>query len=144
MAAAMDAHSQARENCRPCLPEQVVTAWNGLAISAFALASRSLASPPRDAATAAPATSSSSSSSCPSSALFPADGVPPATYLRAAQSAAAFLRRELFDEASGTLRRSYCRGPSGVMGGWVRGWAAHEMGWSDRWVSLCAWVLGGP
>ena len=81
------------------IPSQIVAAWNGVAISAFALASRAL---------------SAESPPCPVS--FPVDGCAPGEYLEAALKAARFARRRLYDEQRGTLWRSYRNGPSAVPG----------------------------
>lgn len=77
---------------------QVITAWNGLAISAFASASQILRQQPQR------------------SPSFPVDAVDASVYLEAAVAAAAFVRKHLWDPASQRLRRSYCSGPSVVEG----------------------------
>jgi uncharacterized protein YyaL (SSP411 family) len=64
---------------RPRLDNKVIAAWNGMAISAFAKASRALAAFP-DAAMRS----------------FPVDGAPPAAYRDAAARAAAFIRDRLY------------------------------------------------
>lgn len=84
---------------RPGLDDKVVTAWNGMAISAFALASRAL---------------SAENPPCP--ALFPVDGCPRQRYLEAAKRIAGFVRANLYDDADGTLLRSFRNGPSAVPG----------------------------
>ena len=82
---------------RPSLDNKVVAAWNGMAIGAFAAASRVLAA-----------------EQPPCAPEFPVDGCAPGTYLEAAVSAARFVRDRLYDGASGTLLRSYCDGPSPI------------------------------
>eukprot|EP00208_Stichococcus_sp_RCC1054_P002857 CAMPEP_0206140746 /NCGR_PEP_ID=MMETSP1473-20131121/10535_1 /ASSEMBLY_ACC=CAM_ASM_001109 /TAXON_ID=1461547 /ORGANISM="Stichococcus sp, Strain RCC1054" /LENGTH=783 /DNA_ID=CAMNT_0053535017 /DNA_START=195 /DNA_END=2546 /DNA_ORIENTATION=+ len=73
---------------RPHLDDKVVTAWNGMAISALANAARALAPapPPRS---------------------FPVEGRPPSDYLQAAQQAATFVKERMWDADSGRLRRSF-------------------------------------
>lgn len=78
---------------------QIVTAWNGLAISAFAQASRALA------------TESPAPAPC-----FPSAGRPAGEYLTAAARIAHFVRAQLWDSARGRLRRAYCSAPSSVEG----------------------------
>jgi hypothetical protein len=78
---------------------QVVTAWNGQAISAYALASRIL-----------PAEQP------PPPPCFPVEGCSPETYLQAAIAAAGFVKAQLWDESKGRLRRAFCKAPSAVEG----------------------------
>lgn len=82
---------------RPSLDNKVVAAWNGMAVGAFAAASRVLAA-----------------EQPPCGPEFPVDGCAPGTYLEAAVSAARFVRDRLYDGTSGTLLRSYCDGPSPI------------------------------
>ncbi|PNW80829.1 hypothetical protein CHLRE_07g331250v5 [Chlamydomonas reinhardtii] len=91
-------HAARAARPRPSLDDKVVTAWNGMGIGAFALASRALASEQNV------------------ERLFPSEGRPAAAYLSAAAATAAFVRQQLWDPAAGRLRRSYCRGPSAVPG----------------------------
>ncbi|HOC18132.1 MAG TPA: thioredoxin domain-containing protein [Vicinamibacterales bacterium] len=77
---------------RPGLDDKVITAWNGLAIAAFARASRVVAALHPDAAPRA------------------------AAYLESARRAAAFLRERAWDEPRGRLMRRYRRGEAGVDG----------------------------
>ncbi|KAF5133071.1 Spermatogenesis-associated protein 20 [Metarhizium anisopliae] len=72
-----------RERVRPELDDKVITAWNGLAISALAQAS---------------------------SALKPVDSARSDKYLHAAESAAAFIKASLWDESSKLLYRIYREG----------------------------------
>ncbi len=78
---------------------QIVTAWNGMGVSALARASRVLAS---ESPYAQP--------------LFPVEGCPPAAYLEAAVKVARFVRANLWDEDRRRLRRAYCKAPSAVEG----------------------------
>ena len=80
---------------------QVVTAWNGQGISAFALASQVLAD-------------EQLSPGC----HFPVDGCSASTtYMGAAKKVARFVKEHLWDAGTKRLRRSYCNGPSSVEGG---------------------------
>jgi len=78
---------------RPHLDDKVIAGWNGLMISAFARASQVLSATGDD--THAPVA---------------------ASYLAAGLRAAAFIRRELYDEASQSLYRSYRQGRATVGG----------------------------
>ncbi len=77
---------------RPGLDDKVISAWNGLAMAAFARASRVVAALRPDAAPRA------------------------AAYLDAARRAAAFLREHLWDEERGRLLRRYRAGEAGIDG----------------------------
>jgi hypothetical protein len=68
---------------RPHLDDKIITAWNGLMISAFAHGAQALGD---------------------------------ARYLAAANRAAAFVRQNLYDEKTQTLRRSYRHGPAAIAG----------------------------
>ncbi|MGH8638322.1 MAG: thioredoxin domain-containing protein, partial [Burkholderiales bacterium] len=70
---------------RPHLDDKVLTAWNGLMIAAFARAARVLPDAPRSG-----------------------------DYLRAAQRAAGFIRRTLWDEERRTLLRRYRQQEAGI------------------------------
>ena len=89
-------------------PLQIVTAWNGQAMSAFALAARTLPAehpPPKP--------------------CFPVDACTPDTYMAAAVKVAEFARHNLWDERTGRLRRAFCKAPSAVEGaGWGFGLTA--------------------
>jgi uncharacterized protein YyaL (SSP411 family) len=73
-----------KERPRPALDDKIVVAWNGLAIGALARFSGVLAT---------------------------VDSQASKIYLEAAEKAAKFLRSELFDETSGTMKRVYREGP---------------------------------
>jgi uncharacterized protein YyaL (SSP411 family) len=73
-----------RERPRPALDDKIVVAWNGLAIGALARLSVVLSTVNPNTAPA---------------------------YLEAAKKAAKFIRAELYDETSGTMRRVYREGP---------------------------------
>ncbi|GLC40323.1 hypothetical protein PLESTM_001049200 [Pleodorina starrii] len=103
LAAAREAlHAARAARPRPSLDDKIVTAWNGMGIGAFALASRVLASEQQV------------------ERLFPCEGRPAADYLEAARRVAGFVRGQLWEPAAGggagRLRRSYCKGPSAVPG----------------------------
>jgi uncharacterized protein YyaL (SSP411 family) len=72
---------------RPRLDNKVIAAWNGMAISAFAKASRALAAFPDAAAR-----------------RFPVEGGPPGAYAEAAARAASFIRDRLY----GAIRCILC------------------------------------
>ncbi|GLI71352.1 hypothetical protein VaNZ11_016520 [Volvox africanus] len=95
-------HAARAARPRPSLDDKIVTAWNGMAIGAFALASRALVSEPQV------------------ERLCPSEGRTAGAYLGAAQRVATFVRNHLWDPAAGDgagrLRRSFCRGPSAVQG----------------------------
>ncbi|KAF2731396.1 hypothetical protein EJ04DRAFT_443046 [Polyplosphaeria fusca] len=78
-----------RERPRPALDDKIVVSWNGLAISALAR------------------TASALSSSHPTQS---------ASYLAAAEKAAAFIKTSLYDASSHTLKRVYREGPGTVPG----------------------------
>lgn len=84
---------------RPHLDDKIIVAWNGLAISAFARASRMLLSEPKGV-----------------SYNFPVTGCDPKEYLHVAEQAATFIKNQLFDEKIKQLRRSFRQGPSEAPG----------------------------
>lgn len=73
-----------KERPRPALDDKIVVAWNGLAISGLAKTSAVLAASEPEKAR---------------------------VYLDAAIKAASFIRKELFDEKEGTMKRVYREGP---------------------------------
>eukprot|EP01025_Chloroclados_australasicus_P065487 TRINITY_DN8924_c0_g2_i2.p1 TRINITY_DN8924_c0_g2~~TRINITY_DN8924_c0_g2_i2.p1 ORF type:complete len:842 (-),score=87.45 TRINITY_DN8924_c0_g2_i2:130-2571(-) len=92
-------HSARAKRPRPHLDDKVVTAWNGMAISAFAQASRILKYEN-------PAVLRS----------FPVEGYRPDEYLQVALSIAHAIKKNLYNEENGMLIRSFCKGPSQVSG----------------------------
>jgi uncharacterized protein YyaL (SSP411 family) len=78
-----------RERPRPALDDKIVVSWNGLAIGALARTSAAL------------------SFSDPSSSK---------TYLEAAEKAASFIKTELYDSSTHSLKRVYREGPGDVPG----------------------------
>ncbi len=107
---------------RPHLDSKIVTAWNGLAISALARAA-----------------------AAPASALSDRRKV----YLDAAGRAASFLRSELFDPARGILFRSWC-GRRGAAEGFAEDYALliqglldlYESGFDMRWLQWAVELQG--
>jgi uncharacterized protein YyaL (SSP411 family) len=98
---------------RPARDDKVVTAWNGLLLSAFARAAQVLAGGP-----------------------VGLEGEPP-KLLAAAERAAAFLQRELWDAATGHLRRSWCGAP-GAAPGFADDYAALVQGLLDLYEATGA------
>eukprot|EP00877_Chromochloris_zofingiensis_P013089 jgi/Chrzof1/8033/UNPLg00078.t1 len=94
-----DLHARRATRPRPALDDKIVTAWNGMSISAFASASRVLASEKE-----------------PARNLFPVDGCSPDTYMEAALKVAGFVHQHLYDAGTGKLRRAFCKAPSAVEG----------------------------
>lgn len=78
-----------KERSRPALDDKIVVSWNGLAVGALARTSATLQSQEPEKAK---------------------------IYLSAAEKAATFIRKELFDESSGTLKRVYREGPGDAPG----------------------------
>lgn len=98
---------------RPHLDDKVITGWNGLMISAFARAGQVFAA-----------------------ADNPAHAEVAANYLPAALRAAEFIRRELYDEASQILYRSYRRGRAPV-GGFAEDYAFFIQALLDLYEASC-------
>ncbi len=103
---------------RPSLDDKIVTAWNGLMISALARAHQVFESSGGARRPAAPNQSVGASAGAETTpgAVHEAGGPAVRPCLNAAIRAAEFLRRELYDEPTGTLFRSYRGGRSGVPG----------------------------
>ncbi|KAF2463618.1 uncharacterized protein BDR25DRAFT_307650 [Lindgomyces ingoldianus] len=78
-----------KERPRPALDDKIVVSWNGLAIGALARAA---------------------------SALYYSEPDKSKVYLNAAEKAAAFIKKELFDSSSHTMKRIYREGPGDVPG----------------------------
>lgn len=84
---------------RPFRDDKILTAWNGMALGALATAGRVL-----------------SSEDPPLEKLFPVEGRDPMEYIHAAKTAAECIRKNLYDQSTGQLRRAYMNGPSNVPG----------------------------
>lgn len=78
---------------------QVIVSWNGLAISAFARASKILKDEPEG-----------------TQFYFPVLGTQPKEYMEVAEKAAAFIRKHLYDERMRRLQHSFRNGPSKAPG----------------------------
>ncbi|KAK9796268.1 hypothetical protein WJX73_009886 [Symbiochloris irregularis] len=86
-------HSHRAKRPRPHLDDKIVTAWNGMAIGAFARASRMLAAE-------SPAIQRQ----------FPVEGSQPREYSAVALQASDFVKNNLWDANTKRLRRSYRQG----------------------------------
>jgi uncharacterized protein YyaL (SSP411 family) len=95
-------HEARARRPRPHLDDKIITAWNGLMISALAKGSQVLGEAAHSRALAA-----AEEGDCERQRV---------DYLAAAVRAAEFLRRELWDEVTGVLWRSYCEGRGDVPG----------------------------
>ncbi|XP_021279552.1 spermatogenesis-associated protein 20 [Herrania umbratica] len=84
---------------RPHLDDKVIVSWNGLAISAFARASKILKGESRGMCV-----------------NFPIVGCDPKEYLEVAEKAANFIRRHLYNEQTHRLQHSFRNGPSKAPG----------------------------
>jgi uncharacterized protein YyaL (SSP411 family) len=102
---------------RPHLDDKIITAWNGLMISALAQGARVLGE---------------------------------RSYLAAATRAAEFIQRELYDDRSGTLFRSW-RGSRGTIAGFAEDYAfliqglldLYEAGFEIRWLQWAVRLQAG-
>ncbi|XP_024370757.1 uncharacterized protein [Physcomitrium patens] len=92
-------HAYRSQRPHPHLDDKVIVAWNGLAISAFARASRILLNEPSGVRYE-----------------FPVTGCHPKEYLVVAERAAHFIKSKLYNEKTKRLTRSYRNGPSKAPG----------------------------
>ncbi|XP_078444935.1 catalytics isoform X2 [Wolffia australiana] len=83
---------------KPHLDDKVIVSWNGLAISAFARASKVIKNEGGEAF------------------YFPVVGCNPSEYLDTAERAASFIRTQLYNEKSHRLTHSFRNGPSKAPG----------------------------
>ncbi|CAM8888471.1 unnamed protein product [Rhodiola kirilowii] len=84
---------------KPHLDDKVIVAWNALAISAFARASNILLH-----------------EEAGSKFYFPVTGCNPKEYMEAAEKAASFIRKQLYDEQTHRLQHSFRNGPAKAPG----------------------------
>uniref|UniRef100_A0A0C9RU26 TSA: Wollemia nobilis Ref_Wollemi_Transcript_13011_2716 transcribed RNA sequence n=1 Tax=Wollemia nobilis TaxID=56998 RepID=A0A0C9RU26_9CONI len=84
---------------RPHLDDKIIVAWNGLAISAFAKASKTLKIEPKEI-----------------KYYFPVTGCDPIDYLHVAERAAYFIKSRLYDKDTHRLTHSFRQGPSQAPG----------------------------
>ncbi|XP_062178220.1 uncharacterized protein LOC133883051 [Alnus glutinosa] len=84
---------------KPHLDDKVIVSWNGLALSAFARASKILKD--QDEGT---------------KFNFPVVGCDPQEYMQVAEKAASFIRRQLYNEQTHRLQHSFRNGPSKAPG----------------------------
>ncbi|KAH9328379.1 hypothetical protein KI387_000487, partial [Taxus chinensis] len=111
---------------RPHLDDKVIVAWNGLAISSFARASKILKSEPKE-----------------TKFYFPVTGCDPTEYLLVAEKAADFINTRLYDEGTHRLIHSFRKGPSQAPG-FLDDYAfliaglldLYEAGGRTKWLSL--------
>ena len=104
--------TQREQRPRPLLDDKVITAWNGLMISAFARGSQVLG------------------------VASDEENQEGRRWLKAAVRAAEFVRRELFDARRGILWRSWRNGPSGT-GGFAEDYAYLIQGLLDLYEASC-------
>ncbi|KAK6164754.1 hypothetical protein DH2020_001618 [Rehmannia glutinosa] len=84
---------------RPHLDDKVIVSWNGLAISSFARASQILKGEPEG-----------------TEFYFPVIGTHPKEYMEVAEKAAAFIRKNLYNQQTRKLQHSFRKGPSKAPG----------------------------
>ncbi|XP_058200184.1 uncharacterized protein LOC131315126 [Rhododendron vialii] len=84
---------------RPHLDDKVIVSWNGLAISAFARASKILKGEPDE-----------------TEFNFPVAGSDPKEYMQVAEKAASFIRKHLYNQQARRLQHSFRNGPSKAPG----------------------------
>ncbi|KAK7284684.1 hypothetical protein RJT34_19434 [Clitoria ternatea] len=84
---------------RPHLDDKVIVSWNGLAISAFARASKILMSESEG-----------------TKFYFPVVGIEPKEYMKIAEKAALFIRKQLYNEETHRLHHSFRSSPSKAPG----------------------------
>ncbi|GBG84956.1 hypothetical protein CBR_g39419 [Chara braunii] len=124
----LELHLHRKKRPHPHLDDKIIVAWNGLAISAMARASRVLRSEPVEM-----------------KHHFPVEGCNPAEYLKAAENAASFLEEKLYDPSTKRLRRNYRNLPSEALG-FIDDYAfligglidLYEAGGDIRWLT---WAL---
>jgi len=116
--AKLRAHRE-KERPRPALDDKIVVGWNGLAIGALARTS---------------------------AVIFDSEPDKAKIYLEAAEKAAAFIKKELYDESTGTMKRIYREGPgdapafaddfafliSGLIDLYEATWNEDYLAWADK------------
>lgn len=92
-------HNERGKRPRPHLDDKIVAIWNGMAISAFAMAGRIFRGENKGL-----------------EECFPVDGVDPDVYISVAEKVADFIYSRLWNNDTNKLQRSFCKGPSAVNG----------------------------